>query len=172
MALIIENGSLVANANSYVTVGEVRAYAAARASTIPAAGGPGDGAIEAAAVRACDFIESMRGEFQGVKVAPATQSLQFPREGVSFEGYDLPDDAIPLILKNAQCQLAIEAVNGLDLMPTGDGRKVIRKKVDVLETEWAAGTETNPLPQLVKARALLAPLLSNGGGNRLVVDRA
>ena len=35
MALIIENGTIVANANSYATVAELRGYAALRGATVP-----------------------------------------------------------------------------------------------------------------------------------------
>jgi hypothetical protein len=169
MALVIENGSLVANATSYVSVAEVRAYAAARASTIPAADAPGDASIEAACIVAIDFLESFRGEFQGSKVDAASQALQWPRIGAWLDGAEIPATTIPKILKDAQCQLAIEAVNGLDLMPTGDGREVIRKKIDVLETEYRPGSGGAAQPVLTRVRALLGPLLSSGFGKIKVV---
>lgn len=169
MPLIIEDGSLVENANSYVTLAEVRDYADSRASTFPA----DDDAAEAAIIRAADYLETFRGQYKGELVAPAFQSLQWPRTGVIYEGYELPDDVIPPPLKKAQCELAIETANGLDLMPTGDGREVIRKKVDVLETEWAPGSGSAPPLVLPKVTGLLAPLLDGGGGSGFfTVDRA
>lgn len=168
MSLVIENGSLVAGANSYVSVAEARAYAEARASTFPA----GNAEAEAALIVANDYLESLRAEFKGSKVDPATQSLQWPRQGVQIDGWNVPVDHIPKELKAAQCQLAIEAAAGTDLMPTGDGREVIREKVDVLETEYAPGAGGSPQPYLAKARALLAPLLSAGGFGGIKVTRA
>ena len=162
MALVIENGSLVSGANSFVSVAEARAFAEARASTLP----EDDGAVEVALIVAMDYLESLRAEYQGAKVAPATQALQWPREGVSLDGWEVPATVIPDVLKSAQCQLAIEAAGGLDLMPTGNGREVIRKKVDVLETEYAPGAGGSVQPVLAKVRAYLAPLLK-GGGKRL-----
>jgi hypothetical protein len=164
MALVIEDGSLVSGATSYVSVAEVRAYAAARASNLPASGSPGDAAIEAACIVAIDFLESFRGEFQGKKVEAATQALQWPRTGATLDGAEIPSTIIPKILKDAQCQLAIESVNGLDLMPTGDGREVIRKKIDVLETEYRPGSGGAAQPVLTRVRALLQPLLKIGFG--------
>lgn len=160
MALVIENGSLVSGATSYVSVAEVRAYATARASNLTAS----DPAIEAACIVAMDFLESLRAEYRGSKVEPATQSLQWPRTGATLDGAEIPPTVIHKILKDAQCQLAIESANGLDLMPTGDGREVIRKKIDVLETEWKPGSGGATQPVLTRVRALLNPLLKVGFG--------
>lgn len=171
MALVIENGSLVAGANSYVSVAEARAYAAARASTFPADDVDGNIAAEAALIVAMDYLESFRDQFKGRKVDPATQALQWPRTGVQIDGWDVPADHIPNELKAAQMQLAVEGAAGTDLMPTGDGREVIREKVDVLETEYAPGAGGAPQPVLAKVRALLAPLLSAGFGG-IKVTRA
>lgn len=168
MALVIEDGSLVAGATSYVSVAEARAYAAARASTLPA----DDAQVEAALIVAMDYLESLRGEYQGRKVDPATQDLQWPRVGVQLDGWDVPPTTIPKILKDAQCQLALESAAGTDLMPTGDGREVIREKVDVLETEYAPGAGGAPQPFFAKVNALLQPLLSAGGFGGIKVIRA
>jgi len=160
MALVIENGSLVAGATSYASVSEARAYAAARASTLPAE----DSAVEAALIVAMDYIESFRDDFQGMKVDPLEQPLQWPRAGVRIDGAALPCTSIPKELKAAQCQLAIESAGGLDLMPTGDGRDKIREKLDVIETEWAPGSGGSDQPFLSKVRALMVPLFRSGEG--------
>lgn len=168
MALVIENGSLVAGANSYVAVEDARAYADARASILPA----GDAEVEAALIVAMDYLESLRAQYQGQKVDPALQSLQWPRTGVVIDGWQVPTDHIPKELKDAQCQLALEVSAGTDLMPTGDGREVIREKVDVLETEYAPGAGGAPQPYLAKVMAFLEPLMSAGGFGGIKVIRA
>lgn len=162
MALVIENGSLVTGATSYVTVDAARAFAVARAATLPTP----DGEVEALLIRAMDMLESFRDRFKGSKVDPATQALQWPRMDVVIDGWEVPVTHIPQELKNAQCQLAIEA-NLTDLMPTGDGRDVIREKIDVLETEYAPGSGGVAQPYFPKVQALLAPLLKSGGGLRV-----
>lgn len=165
MALIVEDGSLPLGANSFVSVAEVRAFAAFRASTLPV----DDAAVEVAAIKAMDFIQAFRDQFKGSK-ATAAQPLPFPRYGVTVDGFLVDNATIPQVLKDAQCQLAIEASAGIDLQPSGDGREKIREKIDVLETEWKPGGGSNPQPGLTKARALLAPLIKTGGG--LTVSRA
>jgi len=167
MPLVIEDGSLVANANSYVSVADARAYAEARASNFPT----NDAEGEAALIVAMDYLESLRGEYQGSKVSPGVQSLQWPRTGVVIDGWDVPYTFIPSELKFAQIQLAIESANGTDLMPTGDGREVIREKIDVLETEWAPGSGGAAQPIFAKVQAFLAPLLNSGGLGRMKVTR-
>ena len=171
MSLVIENGSLVAGANSFVSVAEARAYAEARASTFPANDTPGNAKVEAALIVATDYLETFGADYKGRKVSPGVQALQWPRIGAVVDGYEIPVDVIPQELKNAQCQLCVEIANGLDVMPTGNGREVIRKKVDVLETEYAPGAGGAPQPILARVRALLSPLLSGGFG-RLKVTRA
>ena len=156
MALTIEDGSGVAGANSYIDVTAARAYATARGLSLPAT----DGEVEALLVKAMDFIEAFRGDFQGLKTA-ATNALQWPRTGVTLDGYTLADDAIPQVLKDAQAQLAVDA-NAQDLMPTGAGREVVMERVDVVQVQYAESGNTNPQPIFTKAEALLKPLFKSG----------
>jgi hypothetical protein len=70
------------------------------------------------------------------------------------------------VLKDAQCQLAVDA-NLTDLMPNGIGREVVREKVDVIEVQYAEMGVTNLQPELTRAQALLEPLL---GRNRTTLS--
>jgi len=166
MPVIIENGSGVAGANSYATVAEARAYATARGLSLPVA----DGDVEKALVLACDKLESYR--YKGNKTSE-DNLLQWPRVKV-FVGAStepLASDNIPSRLIAAQCQFACESANGTELQPTGTGREVVRKKVDVLETEYAPTGSGSVTPKFNKAEALLAPLLASGGAFGLSVLR-
>jgi hypothetical protein len=157
MALIVEDGSGVAGANSYVSVAEVRAWAGVRGLTLPAT----DGAVEILVVKAMDFLESFRARFTGSKTDSA-QALQWPRTGATLDGVALDDDVIPAELKSALFQLTVDAQT-LELQPTGTGREVLREKVDVLETEYAERGSGTVQPQFTKALAFLQPLLNSGG---------
>lgn len=168
MALVIENGSGVADANSYATVAEARAYAAARGLTLPATDGP----VETALVLACDKLESYR--YKGAKTDPANP-LEWPRTAVYLPGAAsaLADDSIPVKLKQAQCQLAFDSTQ-TELQPTGTGREVTKEKVDVIEIEYAPSStgSGSVIPEFNKAEALLAPLLASGGAFGLTSYRA
>jgi hypothetical protein len=158
MALIIETGAGVANANSYATVEQAKAYAAARGLVLPAP----DSAIEPLLILAADFLESYEGRYKGKKTAP-DNALAWPRSGaVLYDGTeDFPDDAIPNVLIKAQCQLAYDATL-TELQATGSGQEVIREKVDVIETEYAKNGSGTVQAEFNKAESILEPLLESG----------
>ncbi len=60
-------------------------------------------------IRAMDYLEGL--SWYGRR-ASATQQLSWPRAGVYVDGYELPDDEIPRAVINAQCMLAVEAIEG------------------------------------------------------------
>ena len=166
MALVIEDGTGVPNANSYVTVEEMRSYALMRGVELP----DDDAAVEALAIVAMDYLEAQRSRYQGRQVFPGVQFLQWPREGVVLDcHYALPSNIIPRELKAAQMQLAMESFSGLVLLPSSDGRVVKREKVDVIEVEYATGDEIGPggsmsSPSFPAVDALLEPLFNACGG--------
>jgi hypothetical protein len=164
MALTIEDGSGVAGANSYISAEDARAYAEARGLVLPEAGDDSeDDPVEILLMNALDYIESFRAEFQGMKTTQA-QPLQWPRDGVILDGYELGYDEIPEELPAAQAQLAVDAYSR-PLMSTGAGREKIRERVEgAVEVEYAPSGNSNPQPTFTAARALLAPLLRRGGG--------
>lgn len=164
MALTIEDGTGKADATSYVTAAEARAYAAARGVTLDA----NDAVVEPLLVQAMDYLEALI--YKGHRTFPDVQALSWPRTCVVIDGVKVPvsgASSIPRQLKAAQMQLSIEASNGIDLMPTTDGRVVKREKVDVIETEYMTNTDLGvgglPGPSFAKVDALLAGLLATGG---------
>lgn len=171
MALIIETGTGISNATSYVTAAEARAYALARGVTLSAT----DSVVEIQLLKAMDYLQSLTQAYQGWKRWPPSlgqfeheQALAWPRTGVIIDGYSLNSDVIPQALKNAQCQLVIEIFNGVDIMPTGTGNPVKRKKVDVLETEYFSAS-TAPVPTLTLVDSILRPLMGWGYGTAYTI---
>ena len=160
MALIIEDGTGKADAQSYVTAAEARSFAALRGVTLDATDGP----VEILLVRAMDYLESLN--FIGAPANP-DQALAWPRKDApmpfSDDGETYPTTLIPQRVKNAQMQLAIEA-QGTDLMPSGDGRQVLKEKVDVIETQYAEGSTSVATPVFPKVDAYLNGLLDNSSG--------
>jgi len=108
VAIIVEDGTGVAGANSYVTVAEFQAYALARGITI--IGNP-----ETLLIRAMDYIESL--DYCGHKLT-YTQTLQWPRYGVWVDSIPYQVNVIPIELKNAQMQTAISIDSGVDPLST------------------------------------------------------
>jgi hypothetical protein len=170
MALIIEDGTVVSNANSYVTLAEARTYAAARGVNLPA----DDVALEALLIKAMDYLEAQRARYQGSKTEPGVQVLQWPRTGVVLDSsYELPENVIPRELKYAQSQMAMSLHAGFDPLSDKDGSAVKRQKVDVLEVEYMTPDEKNGADgvSIPAVDALLAPLFGAVGGFFLTTVR-
>ena len=162
MALVVEDGTIVAVANTYVTVAELDSFAALRGVTLPAT----EPEKEVLIIKAADYIESFRDRFQGSKVSQS-QPMQWPRYDVTIDGFEIASDEIPQDLKTAQLQAAIEVNAGADLQePTGKAIK--REKVDVIEVEYEAGGST-VAQSFPAVDASLDALLSNAGGQRFVM---
>ena len=174
MALTIEDGTGKADSNSYVTVAEAQAYAAARGVALPS----DEAEVEALLVKAMDYLEAQRKLYTGERTwaaatgaHPAVQALQWPRTGALLDcKYAIAEDSIPAELKRAQMQAAMEVFAGRDLLPSSDGRIVKKEKVDVLETEYMTAQDMGGASGGVgvvafpAVDALLEPLYGCGGG--------
>lgn len=167
MALVIEDGTLVAGANSLVSRAEIIAYAAARGVTIA-----DEDASDVLAIKAMDYLWTLC--YKGDPVDEA-QTTPFPRMGL-VDG-DTADDyvhTIPAGMKNAQLQLALDAANGVSLTASASpDAELKRSKVGPIEEEFfAPGSATlDGSPPLTVANAWLAPFLCNGGGFSLKTVR-
>lgn len=167
MALIIETGAIVANASSFVTLVEFKAYALARGQDLAAIA---DTVIEPKAVKAMDYIFAREDDLQGDRVS-YEQPLPYPRSSVVLYNTEVPITEIPKLVKNLQCQLMLDAYNGVDLMPNATGPAIKREKTGSLETEFAIGNGESNAPSLPAAEAWLKPLLRGLGGFTLSVGR-
>lgn len=160
MTLVVENGTGLSNANSYASVATANAYATLRGLT----DWTGTDAVkEAALIRATDYLEATyRNDWQGSRVS-ATQALSWPRVNVMVDGFVVGDDVVPTAVVNACIELAIRALteNLLD----DQTQRVKREKVDVIEIEYADGSD--PAKRYPMVSRTLAPYLfsgSNEGG--------
>lgn len=171
MALIVEDGTAPANANSFATLAFIRAYAADRGVDLAAIT---DLALTAFAIKATDWLGTK--DYVGTPNSVA-QNLLWPRSGViNFDGSSFPNTgvgSIPVTLQNAEAQLCIEQNNGVDLMPTVDnnttGGFVVSRKVDVIETQFSERIGTLKQPLMPKVDRWLQGLLSSSGGSLNVV---
>lgn len=162
MTLIIETGTGVTGANSYVTVDEFRAYAEARGITSISSD---DADYEVYLIKAMDKLESYWDRYQGTKVA-TSQALEFPRMGVVLDDLLVQQTTIPSRLKYAQMAFAMESLAGEDLLPnqlTSTPAAVVSEKVGELEVHYAQSNNLRSTPAFSKPEALLAPLLKRQG---------
>ncbi len=165
MTLIVEDGSLVANANTYASLNDVKAYALARGLILA-----DDAQTTINIIKSMDFLEAKRKDYQGSKV-DITQSLQFPRTALVIDDSDFPNNAIPQELKSALCQLVIELSNGVDLLPTITEAPVRMETVGPIVTEYAVNPGEARSPIMFSVDSLLAPLLKSSQFSGLRITR-
>lgn len=176
MAFVLEDGTGIAGANSYVSAAFADAYFADRGIVGWAGTDP---VKEAALIRGTDYAEALyKGRWIGDEPVEPDQGLSWPR---LFEGEVLvaPDfrAGVPLGLQKAVCEYAVRALSG-PLMPdplidaTGFSVVTTKKKVGPIEKEFRAQGMSSQ-PRLIRpypeADFLLRELLRPGtGGGRVI----
>lgn len=166
-----------ADANTYATLAEATAYLEPRLNTSAWDDVASEETQKAALVEATREMDLL--PWRGTRVT-VTQALAWPREDVPIP--DLPDDvsvssdaaeysttAIPDRIKDATIELALEFLRSgsTDLSKPDPDRDVIRKKIDVIETEWAKDRRPRGLARFPRILARIHPLLDPtrvGGG--------
>lgn len=169
MSVVVEDGTVVAGANSFVEVADVRSFAAARGY---AGLSLDDAVVEAQLVQATDYLNSFEDRYRGDRVS-ADQELSWPRANATVNGFDIEEDHIPALLKKAQMQLTIEIAKGfVPNISVAGGKFVKRQKVDVIEIEYATpsdmGGDATMETQIPSVMACLEPLFRGGSALRSV----
>lgn len=159
MALTVEDGTIVASADSYVALEVYQAYGAAHGWTL----GDTDAADEINLRRAFDAI-NRKWAYKGEPVDENTQVGAFPRYIIKsrFE-YVTPADEIPQKIKDAQCELAYLIQGGLDVfatIETSSTGNMIKVGPITIEDE----TLPTGRARVVAVEGLLRPFLSAGAG--------
>lgn len=176
MALIVEDGTGKADAESYISVTDADTYFSNRGNATWAA--LTNTVKEQLLRKGTDYmVQVYRLRWKGTRVS-ATQALDFPRnfmeredyEASSINGYQMlggnyyyPSDDVPIEIAHACAELAYKANSG-DLSPDLS-RSTIREKVDVIEVEYDKSQ-----PQYVRYRAIdnmVAPYLAEGSSGSI-----
>ena len=121
MTLIVEDGSVVSGANTYLTEAEA-------ATLLDDYFGITATITESQLKMSAQWLESFRNNYQGNKVS-SSQSLQFPRISVYVDCVLLPSDEIPQELKLSQALAAYEISNGSTLQQNSTGQTVTSKSI-------------------------------------------
>lgn len=166
MTLVVEDGSGLAEANSYVSMDDCAAYCTARGLTFvtsPSVDG------EAALIRATAAIDATyRGRFPGYKASGRSQSLEWPRgQAYDAEGLLIAGDEIPIEIINATCEAAVrELAEPNSMMPDLErGGSVKRLKAGSVEIEYGANAEARTTFTLIGG--ILSAILSGGSSGGL-----
>lgn len=130
MALIVEDGTGLPNANTFVSRADYIAWAALRGVTIA-----NTDAADVDLIKAVDYI--LTKCWNGTPTND-TQALPFPRHYENFDGtLAYPDDAVPAGIIAGQLWAALAIRQGVDLMPvSAGGAGIKREKIGPIETEY------------------------------------
>jgi len=153
--IVIEDGTGKANSNSYVSETDLGTYATDRGFTLAASTDPLKADL---LIRAMDYLELQ--PFMGVKYTDA-QALQWPRYGVTIDHYYVDVDAIPQLLIDSLCELAI-GIDGGDSPLDNVSRETKKEKVGDIEVEYMDGTYSQTY--LKASEMKLNKLLKAGSG--------
>jgi len=139
--------AVIIGTDSYADEAALSAYAAARGLTIA-------GDQTQLLLRAMDFIESR--SFVGTKATKA-QPLQWPRDGVTIDGWEVASDEVPAKLAKAQIEIALSIDAASDPMAT-EGRAISSTSVGSVSVTYADKSEVSR----PKIDAALAGLVREG----------
>lgn len=162
MALVVENGTGLSTAESYISVAAADARHTALGNT---AWTGADSVKEAALRKATEYMEqAYRTRWTGQRIA-RLQALSWPRYSVVVDGYSVDSDSVPSVVANACADLALKALAaGLN---ADLERAVVRKKIGPIETEYDRAS-----PQSKRYRAIdmaLAPYLKGSSAMATLV---
>lgn len=158
MPLIVEDGSIVAGADSYISLADARALAAKYNWELP----EDDAEAEAALRNGAAYIDLQEPALCGQRVS-AEQSMAYPRTGVSIHGFPVARDAIPSQVIRAQIAAAVEYGKGSDVRASSDGRIVTMERVEgAVTVQYADNGVTGATISITAAMDALKPIICGG----------
>jgi len=161
--LIIENGTIVANANSMATDAELKSYANIRGFAIPAT----QPDREKLLILAMDYIFDLEHKLSGDRIN-IHQELPYPRYGACAKNFRVPSSglkSIPNDIKKAQMELAIQAFKS-DLLINDTNTNLASFSVDGVYTESYFSGGSFSIVRTDRADAYLKPYMINGGSKK------
>lgn len=163
MPLVLEDGTGVIGANSYITAQEAVDYCADRQLVLPS----DDDLLLAAVLEGGEYLQNeMRYTFRGTRNS-YQQGMPFPRTGCTpYRSTPVPSNVVPWPLKDAQKYLTyLASLDPGNLQAVLErGGYIKSKKVDVLSTEFMDNAPVEAVIQ--KVQGLLATFLVPTGTRR------
>lgn len=171
-AIILEDGSGVPNANSYVDAAAITEFLTLMGIPI------GDNTPEQLAVVSAMYIGVSVNCWPGCRTT-TVQGMDWPRKGAyisSCSDAPFPSDKIPEQLKRAQLFAALASAQGINLFPTYDptANGIKREELGPMKTEYFGGNSDTygMMPTLPAVSRLLDELTGDAcGGGRFKVVR-
>jgi len=158
--LIVENGSIVLGANTYVTIAEYIAYAEGFGVTVE-----DTNAFKVQLIKAAQYIASKESQLMGDMVE-RYQPLSYPRNNLTdLDNFSWQNNEIPTLVKNCQMSLALDIQAGEDLYNLSQSSSVGIKSEEVkgaVKVEYAIA-DSQRIARHSRSQSLLAALMVRGG---------
>ena len=158
--LIVENGSIIAGANTYVTLAEYTAYAEGFGVTVE-----DTNAFKVQLIKAAQYIASKESQLMGDMVE-RYQPLSYPRNNLTdLDNFSWQNNEIPTLVKNCQMSLALDIQAGEDLYNLSQSGAVGVKSEEVkgaVKVEYAIA-DSQRIARHSRSQSLLAALMVRGG---------
>lgn len=157
MAIIIEDGTIVDNANSYVTFDEYEAYLESLGISIS-----DDEAAEVELIKAAQFIDGHESNLKGYR-STRDQSMSYPRGDLSLDGWPWGIDEIPRQVKLAQLSIANDIRSGEDPYNPSVNRVVTKERVEGAVTVEYSSNKPSKTSKQSTSNSILRTLLNSNG---------
>lgn len=162
--LTVEDGTIVAGANSFVNDDEFKAFARLNGYSVPAT----QPDREALLSKAFMYLNSTYEQrLQGYRLS-SVQSGMFPRSDVYAYDFLVDSSTIPEDIKAAQMSAALSINDGADTNAIKtDADLASFEVVGVYKESYQAGANTPTLPEMPAVSRYLRPYTKGGGGMSL-----
>ena len=124
MSLIVEDGTGVESANTYISLPDARTLAEQYGWVLPV----DDNDANVALVNGYQYLNTLENGMCGVR-SYEDQTGAFPREGCACGGFVIPSDGIKAEVKQAQVRAAVTFGAGTDVNPDSDGKNIASEEV-------------------------------------------
>jgi len=163
MPLTVEDGTVVANANSFISLADARLMATDMGLVIDA-----DDTIAETQLRQSYYqlVKSYQNRLQGNIVDP-TQTGIFPRRNVYAHGYLVASNSIPIDVQRAQITYGDSINKGADFNKTADDQELKGFNVQgVYSEDYKDGSNARTTPLVPAVSQWLNPYLKSSGLHR------
>ncbi len=163
VTIIVEDGSIVAGANSFMSLAEARAAVEQYGLTLAA----DDDTASAQLTQAYHQLKrSYQSRLKGSLVSQEQTGI-FPRDNVEANGFTVASDSIPGDVINAQLAYADSINRGADMNQTASAQEVQSKSLDgVGSTTYKAGSSKRTTPLVPAVTQWLQPYMQGVTLNR------
>jgi hypothetical protein len=154
VTLVVEDGSIVPLANSFISLVDARAMALTLGLTLPV----DDDEASTNLINGGRYVNSQEPSLQGVRVS-IDQLMCEPRASATKYGFDIPSDTVPSEAICAQVEAAAAITAGVNPYPVDDGKEVkLQEVTGAVKREYFESRSTASDIEITAALNCLYPI--------------